>query len=280
MKERLIEAWQNFKNFFNNFGWRFVLILCIIIISYCLIRFIVFIMKKILYKTKIDNAVIAFISALVNLILWILVILLIASLLEISMSSIVVALSSVALAVGLALKESLANLANGILIIVNKPFKRGDYVEVQNITGKIYNIKLLTTEIMTVDNKKITVPNSYIINNPVINSNAAPTRRMDKIYSVHYDSDMSKVENVLLNTLYEDKRILQYPTPSVFISNHNTSSIDYTVRFWVNTVDYWDVSNSLSKIVFDKFKENDITIPYNQLDIHMIKEDQSNEKNI
>lgn len=277
MKEKLLELWNSLGSFFNNFGWKLVLIICIFIIGFCLIKFIIFVLKYILYKTKIDNAVVAFIAALVTLILWVLTVLLIASILEISMSSIVVALSSVALAVGLALKESLSNLANGILIIVNKPFKRGDYVEVQNISGKIFNIKLLTTEIMTFDNKKITVPNSFIINNPVINSNAAPTRRIDKVFSVHYNSDMALVEKVLMNTLYDDQRILQYPTPSVFVCNHNSSSIDYTVRFWVNTIDYWDVSNGINRVVFDKFKENGIEIPYNQLDIHMINEEKNNE---
>lgn len=271
------KMFEQISKFFNDFGWKLVLAICVLIIGFFFIRLIIFVLKKILYKTTIDNAVVTFICALLKLILWLILIIVMANLLDVSLNSLLVVLSSAAIAVGLALKDSLANLANGILLIINRPFRRGDYVEVASVTGKIYNIKLLTTEILTVDNKKIVIPNSTIVNNPIINYDSCPTRRLEKKYSVHYDSDMELVEKILMEIAKNDSRVLSYPAPSVFISEHAASSVDFTFRFWVNTSDYWDIYNSLDKIVFLAFKKNNIEKPYQQLDIH-VKEETNNEK--
>lgn len=274
----LNEILQKIGLFFKESGWKIVLVLAIIIICFFLIRLIIFILKKILYKTKIDNAVITFISSIIKIFLWIFIIFVIAKILEISYESIIVACSSLALAVGLALKDSLANLANGILIIINKPFKRGDYIKVDAVEGKIFNIKLLTTELITADNKKIIVPNSSIINSSITNFDACLTRRLDVQYTVSYESDMKNVQKVLINVATNHHLVLNSPAPVVFMSNHLDSSIEFTLRVWVNTSEYWDLKNSINYIVFEEFKKQKIDIPFPIVDLR-INKGETDEKN-
>ncbi len=254
-------------------GWKILLVIAIVLIAFFLIRLLAFLLRKILYKTKIDDAVVIFFSAIFKVLLWAGTILLIFSLLEISTSSMLVALSSIALAIGLALKDSLSNLANGILIIFNKPFKRGDHVSIEGDEGKILNIRLLTTEILCFDNKKIVLPNSKVVNGSVVNFTAMPTRRVSRTFTVSYSSDIDKVTSILYKLLENDNLVLKTPKPDVFMSNHCDSSLEFTVRCWVKTEDYWTIYNSLPTKVFKTFAENNVEIPFPQLDVHFDKEE-------
>lgn len=222
--------WQSISTFFQDFGWKIVPVLACIIIGYFIIKGLIRLLKFILYKTKMDNAVITFVCSVVKIVLWICIILIVASILQLSLSSLLVAFSSIALAVGLALKDSLANLANGILIIVNKPFRRGDHVLVGGVEGKIHNIKLLTTEIITLENEKVVVPNSTIITSPLTNFTGCPTRRISYKWGVAYGTDMNLVEKSVLDMVKADERVLNYPEPVIFMSAHGESGIEYTVR--------------------------------------------------
>lgn len=265
----LLKVWDAIADFFVNKGWSIVLAISIFIIAFVLIKLICLLINKALLKTRIDGSAVAFYIALTKLVLWVITIFLIASVLSISTSSLIVGLSSVALAVALALKDSLANLANGIIIIYNKSFRRGDYIEVDGVEGKIINIKLLTSEIITTDNKRVIIPNSKLVNCTITNYTSLPTRRISFTVTVSYDSDLEKVEKVITDVLANDKRLNSKPKPSFNLSNQADSALEYTIKAWVNTEDYWTVYNSMQKIFFEAFKANNIDIPYNQIDVNI-----------
>ncbi|MCH5171852.1 MAG: mechanosensitive ion channel family protein [Erysipelotrichales bacterium] len=261
--------WDTFYKFFEKNLWPLVLSISVIIIALVLIKLICTIMNKLLTKGGVDGTAISFYLAVTKLILWVVTIFIVASILSISTSSLLVGFSSIALAVALALKDSLANLANGIIIIFNKPFRRGDHIEVDGAEGKIINIKLLTSEIISADNKRIIVPNSKMVNCTITNFTSLPTRRVTLSFTVSYESDLDKVEYILNEVAKNDKRVLSKPKPKIFLANHGESSLEYSVRLWVNTGDYWDVYYDMPRKVFDAFKENNISIPFNQLDVHI-----------
>lgn len=259
---------QKIGDFFVNNGVTILFVILIFILGFFAIKYFCKLIMAIIYATKIDNAIGGFFVSILKIGLWLALLFGIASLLGIKGSSFLVAFSSVALAVGLALKDSLANIANGIVIIMIKPFKKGDHVSVEGVEGIIKNIRILTTELTTFDNKKIVLPNSKIVNSSVVNYTSNPTRRIDATFSVSYQEDMAKVKAVLNDTLKNFSYALQTPLPSIYLSSHNDSSIDFTLKFWVNTIDYWNALHGLPEVVFMAFKENDIKIPYPQLDVH------------
>lgn len=276
--------WNSVVKFLTNEGWDIVLVISIIIIAFIGIKFAAFLVSKILYKSRIDGSAVAFYVAILKVVLWILTVFAIANVLNISTSSLVVGLSSVALAIALALKDSLANLANGILIIYNKPFRRGDHIEIEEYDGIIKNIKLLTTELVTADNRRVVLPNSKVINGVIVNNTAMATRRISLKYTVAYESDMDLVEKVLKEAFESNQLVNDTPAVSVNMSGQGESSVEYTVKCWVDTDDYWTVYNGMNRVVFDKFAENGISIPFNQLDVHIdapaVKQEiaQNNEK--
>ncbi len=261
--------WDSVIKFLTNEGWDIVLVISIIIIAFIGIKFAAFLVSKILYKSRVDGSAVAFYIAILKVVLWILAIFAIANVLNISTSSLVVGLSSVALAIALALKDSLANLANGILIIYNKPFRRGDHIEIEEYDGIIKNIKLLTTELVTADNRRVVLPNSKVINGVIVNNTAMATRRISLKYTVAYESDMDLVEKVLKEAFESNPLVNNTPAVSVNMSGQGESSVEYTVKCWVDTDDYWTVYNGMNRVVFDKFAENGISIPFNQLDVHI-----------
>jgi len=257
-------------NYFTAYGLRIALVVCVAVIGILLMVLLSFLLKKILYKTRIDDSAVSFITAIFKIVFVIIIVALCAAILELSTSSLVVSLSSVALALGLALKESLSNLASGIVIIANKPFRRGDWVSVNGTEGKVQSIKLLTTEIITFDNAKIVLPNNTVANGTVVNYSAFPIRRIDLNFGVAYGSDMDKVERAFREVFAEDDKTIKTITPIVFMSSHDNSQLTYSIRVWVATADYWTVRMRLPRKVYDKFEKLGITIPFDQLDVHII----------
>ncbi len=257
-------------NFLTNEGWNIVLVLSVLIIAFVGIKLVASIITKILFKSKVDGSAIAFYIAILKVALWIVAIFAVASILSISTSSLVVGLSSVALAISLALKDSLSNLANGILIIYNKPFRRGDTIEIDDVCGVIKNIKLFTTELITADNRRITLPNSKVINSTIINNTSLPTRRLSFNFQVSYDCDVNLVEKTLIKCFKENPKVNVRPAPTVFMSEHGDSALVFSVKCWVDTENYWDVFNAMPGKVFEAFKGCGIEIPYNKLDVNII----------
>lgn len=263
------EFFDQIGTYITQYGLKILLCVCIVIVGICITWFVCFLLKKILLKTRIDGAIVSFIASIIKIICLVILVLACAAILELSTSGLIVSLSTLALAIGMALKDSFANIANGILIIVNKPFRRGDYVSINGVEGKVHSIKLFTVELVTFDNVKIVMPNSSVLNGNVINYSALSIRRCDMRFSVAYGSDMDKVEEVLKNVIDEHPQILKSMKPSVYMENHDASSIVYMVRVWANNADYFNVAHSLPRLVYDAFEKANIQIPFNQLDVHI-----------
>lgn len=258
---------KSIGNWFNTNGWALLFTILLLILSFFIIKLICWVLRKILYAVNVDDAVISFYSSLISILLWIIVILIVASILGIDTSYFLVALSGAAVAIGLALKDSLGNLASGILIIYNKPFKRGDQVLINGVEGIVQNIKLLTTELVTFDNKKIVFPNNMISTNAVINYTNLSTRRLDMVFSVKYGSDLDKVEKALKEVAVNDKRVLKKPDCTIKLQAQSKTGLDYAFRVWVKTIDYWDVYWDMPRNVYEAFQKYGIEIPYYSINI-------------
>ena len=267
--ESLNEIFSKISDFFKVYGFNILAAILILIIGYFLIKLLCKGLMKIIYATKLDNAVGGFIVAVLRVVLWIILAFLIVSILGLSGNSFLVAFSSVALAVGMALKDSIANIANGIIIIMTKPFKKGDHISVGGVEGIVKTIKVLTTEIYTFDNKKVIIPNATIVNNSLTNYTANPTRRIDLIIGVSYESDVALVKKVLYGILAKNEMVLDVPKPIVLLKEFNASSIDFLIKYWTKTENYYTVLGVINEQILAEFRENNIEIPYTKVDVQI-----------
>jgi len=186
-----------------------------------------------------------------------------------NIGSLVAAIGAAGVAASLGLQDSVAQFASGIQILLNHPFKNGDFVEVNGIQGNVADIRFMNTVITTVDNKRIIVPNSHITTNHIINYSAENIRRIDLIYSISYTDDMSKAKNVILNVAECNELIINDPAPQVFVNSHESNSINLVAKVWCKGTDYWDVYYQMQEQVKLAFDANGISIPFNQLDVHV-----------
>jgi small conductance mechanosensitive channel len=192
--------------------------------------------------------------------------------LGIETTSFAAVVASAGLAIGLALQGSLSNFAAGVLLIVFKPFKVGDAIKTGGEMGVVVEVGLLTTELKTFDNIKMVIPNSTVMSGAITNFSANPTRRIDMLVGVSYGDDLNKAQQIILDLIKADQRILAEPEPQVLVSNLGESSVDFVVRPWVNSPDFWSTKCDLTKKIKEKFDEEGINIPFPQRDVHIINE--------
>lgn len=216
-----------------------------------------------------DENLVKFIASFVRLMLEAAAIISACLIIGIPASTFIAILGSAGLAIGLALQGSLTNLAGSIVIMICKPFKVGDFVDVCGVSGTVETINVFNTIINTLDNKKITVPNGSASNTVVVNYSANDIRRVDLDFSVAYGSDVALVKKVLADTALSHELSLKDPAPAVLIGSFNESSISFTLRVWCNSGDYWTVHNDLMEMVSASFKKNAIKVPFPQLDVHI-----------
>lgn len=190
--------------------------------------------------------------------------------LGIETTSFAAVVASAGLAIGLALQGSLSNFAAGVLLILFKPFKVGDAVKVSNETGIVVEVGLLATELKTFDNIKLVIPNSTIMSGAITNFSANPTRRIDMLIGVSYGDDLNKAQQIILDLIKADERILAEPEPQVMVSNLGESSVDFVVRPWVNSPDFWSTKCDLTKKIKEAFDAEGISIPFPH--VHLIKD--------
>lgn len=189
-----------------------------------------------------------------------------------NIGSLVTALGAAGVAASLGLQDSVAQFASGIQILLNHPFKNGDFVEVNGVQGNVSDIRFMNTVITTADNKRIIVPNSHITTNHIINYSAENIRRVDLTYSIGYADDMAKAKNVIRNVAECNDLILKDPEVQVYIGSHESSGINIVARIWCKGTDYWEVYYQMQEQVKLAFDENGISIPFNQLDVHIRNE--------
>ena len=277
--EELGSVWESIVTFFTGAGWIVVEALAALVIGIIVIRIVHALLRKILLKRTMDNTIANFVLTVVRFALWLFLFFIIASIINVPLTPLVTALGSIALAVGLALKASLTNLANGVLLIAQKPFAEGQYVSIDGVEGTVKSVGLLTTELISPDNKKIIVPNSKITSACITNFSAKPTRRVDWEFSASYDSDVEKVKSVLLNVLASHEKILSDPAPMVRLKSQGASEIVFVARAWVNNADYWDVTWDINEQAFAALNDAGIEIPYPQLDVHIDDKKSKNKEN-
>ena len=246
------------------------------IIIYIVGRFIIKqigrLLSRILEKRKLEISVQTFLKSLVSILLNLILAFAIVSRLGVETTSFAALLASAGVAIGMALSGNLSNFAGGLIILVFKPFKVGDYIESPNASGTVREIQIFHTILVTVDNKVIYVPNGSLSSNAITNYNKQETRRAEWVFGVEYGEDFEKVREVLQRIIDADDRILKDPAPMIALGALSASSVDIKVRVWTKSADYWNVYFDMNKIVYDTFNKEGIGFPFPQLTVHQAKD--------
>lgn len=250
---------------------RIGVVLCILLIGYLLIRILCSIVRKALIRSKLDEVLHAFIINCIRIVLWILVIITALNYVQFPVSAFLTALGAAGVAVALALKDSLGNFAGGILIIISKPFKKGDYIEDYQTAGQVEKIDLLYTTLVTYDNKIITVPNGKLANSTIVNYTRSATRRVDCSFSVTYQDDIIKVKDILQAVAESSPIIFDDPAPLIGVAKQGEGRIEVDLKVWCKTDDYLDVKYFLQEQVKLAFDEADIQMAYPQMEVKLKK---------
>ncbi len=226
------------------------------------------IVRQMLERRQVDNTIQSFLKSFVSILLNVLLIITVISALGVNTTSFAALLASLGVAAGMALSGNLQNLAGGLIILLFKPFKVGDMIEAQGMMGKVKEIQIIHTILLTVDNKEIYLPNGSLSSGSITNYNKMETRRVDFTISVEYGTDVEKVINALKAIANSDDRILKDPEPFYALSALADSSVNFTFRVWVNGADYWAVYFDLNKKIYEEFNRQSIKFPFPQLQIH------------
>ena len=240
----------------------------VLIIALWLAKMLSKIIGRALKRSKTEHAVVTFIMSFVKVALNFIAIITALATMGVDVTSIVTALGAAAVTVGLALQSSMSNIASGVLIIINKPFKAGDLLEFENLTGTVTKIELFNTYLTTLDNKTVVIPNSRLTSNNVVNCTGLVDRRLDLKYTISYEDDIAKVKGLLYSLIADYELILKDPQPLVCVGEHLSSGVEIIVKAWVNKDDYWDVYHYMQENVKLLFDENNITIPFEQVVVH------------
>ncbi len=232
---------------------------------------------KLLEKNKVDATLINFLESIIYYTLLMVVVIAVAGQLGINTTSFLTIVGAAGLAIGLALKDSLANFASGVMLIMFRPFGVGDFVNAGGVSGNVVSIALFNTILNTPDNQRVIVPNSGITSNVITNVTANDTRRVDLVIGIGYDDDIEKTKEVLNRVLKEEDRVLDTPEANIAVSELGDSSVNFVVRPWVKTTDYWGVYFGLTEKIKIAFDKEGISFPYPQQDVHMFTE-QTEEK--
>lgn len=243
--------------------------LLIFLIGRIVIKILTSIVGKLMVKANLDEALVDFVKSIVHTLLLLFVIVASLNQLGVDTTSLVALLGAAGLAIGLSLQSSLQNFAAGVMLLVFKPFRLGDYVEAGGCSGVIDKISIFTTTMSTPDNKEIIIPNGAIYGGNIINYSTRNTRRVDLVFGIGYDDDIKKAKEIMEKTVRADSRVLADPEPTIAVSELADSSVNFVVRPWVKTEDYWGVLFDLTENIKLAFDENGISIPYPQMDLHM-----------
>ena len=254
------------------YAWSIAAALVIFIIGSWIVARLSGWVKKLLNK-RMDETVATFLGRIVHVLLFVFVVIASLDQLGIETTSLVAILGAAGLAVGLALKDSLGNFAAGVMLIMFKPFRVGHYVEAGGTSGTVKEIRIFATIMNSPDNKVLTVPNGAIMSGNIVNYSEKPTRRVDMVFGVAYDADLSVVKKVLQEVLAADDRVLKDPAPTIVVGELADSSVNFLCRPWVNSADYWPVLWDTTEIVKRRFDEAGIGIPFPQMDVHLDKND-------
>lgn len=235
---------------------------------------VVKLVERMLRKSKMEDMLINFVSSIVNVVLLLVVIVAALNQLGVDTTSLIALVGAAGLAIGLSLQDSLKNFAAGVMLIIFKPFREGDFVEAAGVSAVVEHIQIFNTIMRTGDNREVIVPNGAIYSGVITNYSARDTRRVDMVFGIGYDDDLRKAKEILNEIVAADERILPEPAPVIAVSELADSSVNFVVRPWVNSADYWAVLWDTTEAVKLRFDAEGISIPYPQMDVHLHKDEQ------
>lgn len=259
------------QEFGTLYGLKIIAAVLILIVGRLIASGVRKLLRNILQRNKVDETLVSFVSSLVYVLMMAFVIIAAISKLGIQTTSFIAILGAAGLAIGLALQGSLANFAAGVLMLIFKPFKVGDFIEGGGVSGVVEEIGIFTTELKSPDNKKIIVPNAIVTGDKIVNYTAKECRRVDIVAGVSYSDDLDKVRSVLEDILSSDDRVLKDPAPTIGVLELADSSVNFAVRPWVKTADYWNVFFAMQESIKKRFDAEGISIPFPQQDVHLHK---------
>ncbi len=251
------------------YGPQIIGALAILIIGRMVVGILVGIVRRLMNKANVDETLTKFVLSLTRIMLMTFVFIAALNALGVATTSFIAIIGAAGLAIGLALQGSLANFASGVMLIIFRPFKSGDFVEAGGVAGVVEDISIFSTIMRTGDNKQMIIPNSNITGSNIINYSAKDTRRVDFVFGIGYDDDLKKAKQLLVEIINGDDRILKDPAPVVAVSELADSSVNFIVRPWVKSGDYWAVYWDITEKVKLTFDNQGISIPYPQQDVHM-----------
>ncbi|PHS31022.1 MAG: mechanosensitive ion channel protein MscS [Methylophaga sp.] len=245
--------------------------IAIVVIGKIVVKWLVKLIRKLMVRSDFDPILVNFAGSIANAILLLFVLIAALDQLGVDTTSFIALLGAAGLAVGLALKDSLQNFAAGVMMIIFRPFKLGDFIEAGGVTGVVEKISVFSTLMRTGDNREVIIPNGQIYAGAITNFSARETRRIDMVFGIGYDDDMLAAKKIMETILKEHNLVLEEPAPAVAVSELADSSVNFNVRPWVNSGDYWAVRSDLIEQIKLAFDEKGISIPYPQMDIHTSK---------
>ncbi|SFG54546.1 mechanosensitive ion channel family protein [Neptunomonas qingdaonensis] len=246
----------------------------VFIVGRVVVGLVMGLVRKLLQKSKMDNMLINFISSILSSLLLLFVIVASLDQLGVNTSSLIAIVGAAGLAIGLSLQDSLKNFAAGVLLVVFRPFKEGHFIEAAGVSGVVESISIFSTVMRTGDNREVIVPNGPIYSGVITNYSKRDTRRVDMTFGIGYDADLLQAKKLLAEILSEDERILPEPAPVIAVAALADSSVNFVVRPWVKTSDYWAVLWDTNEKVKLRFDAAGISIPFPQMDVHLHKQDQ------
>lgn len=272
--EALENSVETAINNLSRSGWEEnlkVVIVAVVLLCVCLIvkRILLRVLDRGLDRGHIEKSFHAFIRSAMNIVLWFVTVAIVAQSLGINATSLIALVSIAGLAISLSVQDSLSNLAGGLTILSTKPFMVGDYVEIGAAAGTVVEIGMVHTKLNTTDNCRLVLPNSTVVSTQVRNYSAEPSRRVDLVVGASYDAPAERVKETLLEVVHAHKKILQDPEPFARMSKHGDSAVEYTVRVWCETADYWEVYYDLLEQIKTAFDAQGIGIPYPQVEVHL-----------
>ena len=246
----------------------------VLVVGFIVIKLLVKLLKKALGRFELDPSLIGFFVKATNIVLFVVLILCVLAILGVPTTGMIAAMSAAAVAVSLALKDSLSNIAQGILLLISHPFSTGDFVEVGGVSGSVMEVDMLQTTLRTADNRKVIIPNSQVATSEIINYSSETERRVEVVFPISYNDDVEKAKALIVKIAERHPLVdLEKAAPFARVSAYNDSSVSITCRVWCETENYWSVYYDILEQVREEFTAAGINIPYNQLDVHIVKDE-------
>lgn len=269
------KVWETLINLGTSYGLKIVGAILILIIGRIVVNIFAKMIRRLMQRSNTDETLTKFVVSLSRIALMTFVFIAAIGTLGVQTASFVAVIGAAGLAIGFALQGSLSNFASGVMLIIFRPFKAGDYVDAGESSGSVESIQIFNTIMKTPDNKKVIIPNSQITGGSITNYSAMDTRRIDMVFGIGYGDDIKKAKETLERIVKDDSRVLRDPAPTIAVGELADSSVNFVVRPWVKTSDYWGVFFDLTEKVKLTFDEKGISIPFPQTDVHLFQASKS-----